>query len=368
MWTFGYLNPLLFTFFFHLSFPTCINSRGSYPAPSPPALLIVLSFNHFDCTVSLCQLCFVIFCQYCYITFIFAFHLNLATHHILTPPKHLSLPHGSICDCVHTLCLFCLISISSLPFLLPLCLTFVLRSLSLTIPCASPFSCVAMLERMSRRSRSLLSLTLTTLALALSILALCTSYWCEGTHKVVKPLCLSPVKMKNCGQNNSEPYTTGTETLSPFTSNKCLCCFILSLLAVIQDDDTVDNDTNVCPCTMIALQEVSGYFNIMKLAISQCQSPAFSILIKQYQNNHNVDTVNSIERNGVYGCINSVSIYSILYFWITVTDAFRCSLDILEITETIRLSPGCHFLRWSCCFNATYSILYWNNCHIIAVD
>nr|XP_057912062.1 germ cell-specific gene 1-like protein isoform X2 [Doryrhamphus excisus] len=63
-------------------------------------------------------------------------------------------------------------------------------------------------ERLSRRSRSLLSLTLTSMALALSILALCTSYWCEGTHKVVKPLCLSPVKMKNCGQNNSEPYTT----------------------------------------------------------------------------------------------------------------------------------------------------------------
>ncbi|GLD63749.1 germ cell-specific gene 1-like protein [Lates japonicus] len=73
-----------------------------------------------------------------------------------------------------------------------------------------------MLERMSRRSRSLLSLTLTTLALALSILALCTSYWCEGTHKVVKPLCLSPVKMKNCGQNNSEPYTTESPTQNPF--------------------------------------------------------------------------------------------------------------------------------------------------------
>ncbi|KAM7420986.1 hypothetical protein PAMA_015267 [Pampus argenteus] len=73
-----------------------------------------------------------------------------------------------------------------------------------------------MLEHMSRRSRSLLSLTLTTLALALSILALCTSYWCEGTHKVVKPLCLSPVKMKNCGQNNSEPYTTESPTQNPF--------------------------------------------------------------------------------------------------------------------------------------------------------
>ncbi|XP_034030493.1 germ cell-specific gene 1-like protein [Thalassophryne amazonica] len=73
-----------------------------------------------------------------------------------------------------------------------------------------------MLERMSRRARSLLSLTLTTLALAFSILALCTSYWCEGTHKVVKPLCLSPVKMKNCGQNNSEPYTTESPTQNPF--------------------------------------------------------------------------------------------------------------------------------------------------------
>ncbi|XP_061106499.1 germ cell-specific gene 1-like protein [Conger conger] len=72
-----------------------------------------------------------------------------------------------------------------------------------------------MLEHMSRRSRSFLSLSLTSLALALSILAFCTSYWCEGTHKVVKPLCLSPVKMKNCGTNNSEPYTTERPTRDP---------------------------------------------------------------------------------------------------------------------------------------------------------
>lgn len=65
---------------------------------------------------------------------------------------------------------------------------------------------------MSRRNRSLLSLSLTSLALTLSVCAFCTSYWCEGTHKVVKPLCLSPVKMKNCGQNNSQPYTTGEDT------------------------------------------------------------------------------------------------------------------------------------------------------------
>ncbi|KAM9415187.1 germ cell-specific gene 1-like protein isoform 2-T5 [Salvelinus alpinus] len=72
-----------------------------------------------------------------------------------------------------------------------------------------------MLENMSRCNRSLLSLSLTSLALALSILAFCTSYWCEGTHKVAKPLCLSPVKLKNCGQNNSQPYTTESPTLDP---------------------------------------------------------------------------------------------------------------------------------------------------------
>ncbi|XP_067112374.1 si:ch211-232m10.6 [Osmerus mordax] len=72
-----------------------------------------------------------------------------------------------------------------------------------------------MLDNMSRRNRTLLSLSLTSLALALSVLAFCTSYWCEGTHKVVKPLCLSPVKMKNCGQNNSQPYTTESPTADP---------------------------------------------------------------------------------------------------------------------------------------------------------
>lgn len=118
-------------------------------------------------------------------------------------------------------------SISVCSYFLTFCSCSVL-CLYLAPPCCPPptsiLSVVAMLEHMSRRSRSMLSLTLTTLALTLSILALCTSYWCEGTHKVVKPLCLSPVKMKNCGQNNSEPYTTGTET----PSETCLLCrFIL---------------------------------------------------------------------------------------------------------------------------------------------
>ncbi|XP_053482494.1 germ cell-specific gene 1-like protein [Ictalurus furcatus] len=80
-----------------------------------------------------------------------------------------------------------------------------------------------MLEHMPRRSRSLLCLSLTSLALTLSVLAFCTSYWCEGTQKVVKPLCLSPVKMAKCSQNNSQPFTVGTvqpelssnETISP---------------------------------------------------------------------------------------------------------------------------------------------------------
>ncbi|XP_027004526.2 germ cell-specific gene 1-like protein [Tachysurus fulvidraco] len=66
-----------------------------------------------------------------------------------------------------------------------------------------------MLEHMPRRSRSLLCLSLTSLALVLSILAFCTSYWCEGTQKVVKPLCLSPVKMEKCSQNNSERFAVG---------------------------------------------------------------------------------------------------------------------------------------------------------------
>ncbi|XP_034016249.1 germ cell-specific gene 1-like protein [Thalassophryne amazonica] len=70
-----------------------------------------------------------------------------------------------------------------------------------------------MLKKVSQRNRSLLSLFLTSVALMLSVSAFCTSYWCEGMHKVVKPLCLSPVKMKNCGQNNSYPFTYETPTV-----------------------------------------------------------------------------------------------------------------------------------------------------------
>ncbi|XP_028677286.1 germ cell-specific gene 1-like protein [Erpetoichthys calabaricus] len=65
-----------------------------------------------------------------------------------------------------------------------------------------------MLSSMNHRARSLLSLSLTTLALTFSILAFTTSYWCEGTHKVVKPLCLSPIKMKNCATNYSDMLTS----------------------------------------------------------------------------------------------------------------------------------------------------------------
>ncbi|XP_027891116.1 germ cell-specific gene 1-like protein [Xiphophorus couchianus] len=72
-----------------------------------------------------------------------------------------------------------------------------------------------MLEKMSRRNRTLLSLGLTSLALTMSVSAFCSSYWCVGTHKVVKPVCLSPVKMKNCGKNNSQPYTTEAPTQDP---------------------------------------------------------------------------------------------------------------------------------------------------------
>ncbi|KAM8927493.1 germ cell-specific gene 1-like protein isoform 2-T2 [Pelodytes ibericus] len=51
---------------------------------------------------------------------------------------------------------------------------------------------------LNRRNRSLLSVFLNLLALSFSIAAFFTSYWCEGTHKVVKPPCLSAVKSTNC--------------------------------------------------------------------------------------------------------------------------------------------------------------------------
>ncbi|XP_077106768.1 germ cell-specific gene 1-like protein isoform X2 [Ranitomeya variabilis] len=51
---------------------------------------------------------------------------------------------------------------------------------------------------LSRKNRSLLSVVLNLLALSFSVAAFFTSYWCEGTHKVVKPPCLSAVKSKNC--------------------------------------------------------------------------------------------------------------------------------------------------------------------------
>lgn len=158
----------------------------------PPSSSLLITLHRI---VSLSH-CFVIIPLRHVYLFIYFFALNLAVHRVLKPPKSICpTPLGPSVTTVTP----------SVPFDL-----FALPSLASAGPGA------AMLEHMSRRSRSLLSLTLTTLALALSILALCTSYWCEGTHKVVKPLCLSPVKMKNCGQNNSEPYTTGTRhTLVP---------------------------------------------------------------------------------------------------------------------------------------------------------
>lgn len=47
-----------------------------------------------------------------------------------------------------------------------------------------------------RRRRASLALTLNFLALFLAVSALTTSYWCEGTRKVVKPFCAGPVTTK----------------------------------------------------------------------------------------------------------------------------------------------------------------------------
>lgn len=47
-----------------------------------------------------------------------------------------------------------------------------------------------------RRRRASLALTLNFLALFLAVSALTTSYWCEGTRKVVKPFCTGPFTTK----------------------------------------------------------------------------------------------------------------------------------------------------------------------------
>lgn len=128
-------SPFVHFFWFHLSFPTCINLRASYPAPSPLALFIFLSFNHADFTVSFCQLCFVIFYLYRYITRISDFHLNLAAHHLLnTTSEHLSFPLGSICDCSQTFFPVCFIPTCSVP-------PFVAPSLSGLPPCIPLLLC-----------------------------------------------------------------------------------------------------------------------------------------------------------------------------------------------------------------------------------
>ncbi|CDQ90089.1 unnamed protein product [Oncorhynchus mykiss] len=44
-----------------------------------------------------------------------------------------------------------------------------------------------------RRRRVSLAITLNFLALILAVVALTTSYWCEGTRKVAKPFCTGPV-------------------------------------------------------------------------------------------------------------------------------------------------------------------------------
>lgn len=69
--------------------------------------------------------------------------------------------------------------------------------------------------KLSRRARSMLSLGLNSLALCFAVSAFCTSYWCEGTHKVVKPPCLSAVKKGNCVPVNSNVTMDGNVTMDP---------------------------------------------------------------------------------------------------------------------------------------------------------
>ncbi|XP_078257047.1 germ cell-specific gene 1-like protein isoform X3 [Rhinoraja longicauda] len=56
-----------------------------------------------------------------------------------------------------------------------------------------------------RRHRASLALTLNFVALVFCVTAFSTSYWCEGTRKVVKPFCKTTLKEKqnNCIEYNS---------------------------------------------------------------------------------------------------------------------------------------------------------------------
>uniref|UniRef100_A0A3Q4BY70 Uncharacterized protein n=1 Tax=Mola mola TaxID=94237 RepID=A0A3Q4BY70_MOLML len=58
---------------------------------------------------------------------------------------------------------------------------------------------------LDRRRRASLALTLNFLAVILAVSALTSSYWCEGTRKVVKPFCTGPVtgKQSFCIRFNS---------------------------------------------------------------------------------------------------------------------------------------------------------------------
>ncbi|XP_061079290.1 germ cell-specific gene 1-like protein [Conger conger] len=50
--------------------------------------------------------------------------------------------------------------------------------------------------KMARQKRAYLAITLNMVALTFAVSAVSTSYWCEGTRKVVKPFCAGPVTVK----------------------------------------------------------------------------------------------------------------------------------------------------------------------------
>uniref|UniRef100_A0A8C0GV22 Germ cell-specific gene 1-like protein n=1 Tax=Chelonoidis abingdonii TaxID=106734 RepID=A0A8C0GV22_CHEAB len=68
---------------------------------------------------------------------------------------------------------------------------------------------------LSRKTRSLLALALNSLALCFAVSAFATSYWCEGTHKVVKPPCLSAIRKGNCVPVGANETEAGNATLDP---------------------------------------------------------------------------------------------------------------------------------------------------------
>lgn len=104
--------------------------------------------------------------------------------------------------------------------------------------------------RMSRRSRTLLSLSLNFFALFFSITAFITTYWCVGTQRVPKPKC-SKLRTHQCidyGVNETDPnkvvysWETGDDRFlfRQFHTGIWISC-----------EENIHDESKVCVCVCV---------------------------------------------------------------------------------------------------------------------